>query len=296
VEDPAQHAPPAAAPAPRLDHDGPSLPPPPLPPPGACHAFDSRVQLTAQLRQLREQAERRAGGALLTLRLAALVLLVWSLLGIASLGGRLLDEVSGTAWAWLALPLGAAGISVSLYCLVCLPRLYSFHYRRAWQEMLHGEQAALFADDERLRTVQLLLPTLYWGAPAARLVLHGVRDRVEFCAFQLPALQCLLRAPEQPRPALVRGGETSRRLARQFDHAGLVYGCCLLALYFPWLQPLLLAGWLASTPAAIAGCARLCAFVDLYLEEPRIAVAELDPPPADRGRWAALLELWQFRP
>ena len=49
-----------------------------------------------------------------------------------------------------------------------------------------------------------------------------------------------------------------------------------------------------QAPRVIAACAALCAFVDLYLEEPRIELAGLPAPEEQRSWWQRASAPWLY--
>jgi len=257
------------------------LPPPPT---GSYSgSFISQFQLDAQLRMLREKAAKRANHALTALRLAALLLLAWALFFMWVVAAWLLSGDPSGLLTLLLLPLCAAALSWGLLGLTRGGQLFDYHYRLAWQRMLHRGQALLFADDERLRLVQERLPVRLWGAAKTRAELSTLPQRIESCAYYLPCLRELVAKPEGLRTITVRSAEAARQAAAQLDNLAAIYGCCVAGLFVGWAQIGLVAYGLQHGPRVIEASAALCAFVDYYLEEPRIATDELPAPPAPRG-------------
>jgi hypothetical protein len=277
----------------------PDLPPPPAVAGGGGYGnYYASLQLEAQLRQLRERAERRAGSALVSMQLSAVLILLLTLY-IASCTFILMSDTGPLQWpVWpvlaLATPLLAAGVSYALLCFARAQQRFAYHYRRSWQRILHGELAQLFADDERLRLVQNALPSRFWGAAKARAPLSTVPQRIEFCAFHLPALCALLRNPERVDIARVRSGETTRQAAAQYDNVGLVWACCFGGFFLPWAWLALIVYGLVHGPRVIEGCAALCSFVDSCIEEPRLELAGLPPAEEPQGWWARLIAPWAY--
>lgn len=253
------------------------------------------MQFEARLRQLRERAQRRSESALTTMRLSGLLLIAWSLLLVAALFLHLFDWGTDGAPVLWALPAGALGLSCGLILLLRGGRLFEHHYRRAWQALLYSEDGQLFADDERLRIIQARLPGLLWWVPPARQPFNLLTDRIEFCAFHLPGLRRLTQFPDRPGWWTLRLAENARLFARQLDHGGLVFVGCFFGLFLPVLHAVLAVWGLVVSPRVITAYARLVAFIDSYLEEPRIVLENLQVV-KEKGYLAELAAAWSTQP
>jgi hypothetical protein len=239
------------------------------------------------------------------MRLAALALVAWGLYGMVMCGlgtfGSFTESEADADTVALLIVLGAgvmltgAMVAYGSLVLVTAGRVFPYHYRLAWQHLIHGSDGVLLADEERLRIIQENLPGRFWGAAVTRREFTSLAERLEFGAFHLPSLRQLARTPERPPRAQVRRTEVARRYVQYFNQLGVIIACCVGGAVIGWLQIGLLSVGLGQGPRLVQAYARLMAFIDFYLEEPQIDVRPLPPAPELKGWWAETTAPWFAR-
>jgi hypothetical protein len=277
----------------------------PAPPPVPHHGlYLDQFQLANTLRALRARAQTRADNALLAMRLSG-VLMLWGSLGLGYMA-FVMTIMNGMAsltspdpetliGLLVMLPFGGAYLAYGIAVLLTVGKVFPYHYQLAWQRLLYESDSILLADEERLRILQDNLPGKFWGSAVVKHHFNSLGERLEFAAFHLPSLRRLAHRPEDPPRRDMRQTEVARQYAKHFDQQGVVIGCCVAAGIISYAQLIYLIVALRQGPAICQAAARLAAFVDFYLEEPRINVAHLPPPVEPQGWWARSTAPWHYR-
>ncbi len=287
-----------------------------LPPVPRAQCQDNAVlamQFDQRLWPLRERAvvTGRKAQALVSLSalLTAALCAVIAVMGIIYVGLPLVREYVLSA-EWMdnnAIAAGAGfllGLAIDLVLFIASGaiaitsgRLFNYHYKAAWREMLFGGQALLFCDEERQRILLGKLSSITLLKLQPRPGFRQFSQQLKFCASHMSSLRALQRNPEARLEVYALNLDQQAYLAQGFIAAAagvhwLVQLC--VAVLINNLAVALAALFTILGPRYIASQAVLAAFLDYMLEQPMLQVEQLTPPESRPATaWGRYLEIWR---
>jgi hypothetical protein len=282
----------------------PGVPPPSPIPAGAVNDTGERWDYYSQLYAVRQRARENAARATNLGLIASWLILVPCLFVIA--GGAValiassvsapLKNAGDLLLIYSAMAMQGVTVLTLAFFLIArvasLTRLFPYYYYRSWQQLWHENLAWSYTNEDlHQRLMQAQSQLSMWGS--AKFTYRRLDHYLSFCACHIESLAAAARNPEQVNRWKLRHENQLAQMQTLFTQQNWVYILCFFLIGS--LGSLLMLLVMIFAPRYIISRAYLIAFLDFYLEEPRIDVAKLPPPEEPKGWWARQLAPWRQR-